>query len=106
MTTPSPAQLVGRVWNLAHLLRNDGVGYGDYLEQITFLLFLKMASEMRGLEDAPEVPEEYSWDRLRLLSGVELETQYRRTLEALATQPGLLGVIFRKAHNKINDPAD
>lgn len=105
MTTPSPAQLVARVWNLAHVLRNDGVGYGDYLEQITFLLFLKMSSEMRGLEDAPEVPEGYSWDRLRLLSGAELETQYRRTLEELATQPGLLGVIFRKAHNKINDPA-
>lgn len=102
---PSPAQLVSRVWNLAHVLRNDGVGYGDYLEQITFLLFLKMSSEMRGQGDAPEVPDEYGWERLRLLSGTELETQYRRTLEQLATEPGLLGVIFRKAHNKINDPA-
>lgn len=105
MTSPSPAQLVARVWSLAHLLRNDGVGYGDYLEQITFLLFLKMAGEMRGQPDAPEVPEAYSWERLRGLTGAELETQYRRTLEELAREPGLLGVIFRKAHNKVNDPA-
>lgn len=105
MTSLSPAQLVARVWNLAHVLRNDGVGYGDYLEQITFLLFLKMASEMQGMEDAPEVPEAYNWEKLHVLNGAELETQYRRTLEELAKEPGLLGIIFRKAHNKINDPA-
>ncbi|UBV43250.1 type I restriction-modification system subunit M [Deinococcus taeanensis] len=105
MTTVNPAQLVSRVWNLAHVLRNDGVGYGDYLEQITFLLFLKMASEMEGDPDAPQVPEEYNWDKLQPLTGTDLETQYRRTLEELAKESGLLGVIFRKAQNKINDPA-
>jgi type I restriction enzyme M protein len=105
MTAPSPAQLVARVWNLAHVLRNDGVGYGDYLEQITFLLFLKMASEMQDQPDAPEVPEAYRWDKLSDLTGTDLETQYRHTLEQLAKEQGLLGVIFRKAQNKISDPA-
>lgn len=105
MTTINPAQLVSRVWNLAHVLRNDGVGYGDYLEQITFLLFLKMASEMQGDPDAPQVLDAYAWDQLSGLTGAALETQYRRTLEELAKEPGLLGVIFRKAQNKINDPA-
>lgn len=105
MTIPSPAQLVSRVWNLAHVLRNDGVGYGDYLEQITFLLFLKMASEMKGDPDAPQVPEAYSWEKLRDLTGTALETQYRHTLEHLAKEQGLLGVIFRKSQNKVNDPA-
>ncbi|AZI43429.1 SAM-dependent DNA methyltransferase [Deinococcus psychrotolerans] len=106
MTAPSPAQLVARVWNLAHVLRNDGVGYGDYLEQITFLLFLKMADEMDGQPDAPQVPEEYRWDKLSELTGAALESQYRHTLEELAKEDGLLGVIFRKAQNKINDPAN
>ncbi|PNY81660.1 HsdM family class I SAM-dependent methyltransferase [Deinococcus koreensis] len=105
MTTVNPAQLVARVWSLAHVLRNDGVGYGDYLEQITFLLFLKMAGEMKGQPDAPEVPEAYSWGQLNALTGTDLEIQYRRTLEELAREPGLLGVIFRKAQSKINDPA-
>ncbi|WP_291432215.1 class I SAM-dependent DNA methyltransferase [Deinococcus sp.] len=105
MTQPSSAQLVARVWNLAHVLRNDGVSYGDYLEQITFLLFLKMADEMKGQPDAPTVPEEFSWARLEPLTGVDLEVQYRRTLEELGKASGLLGVIFRKAQNKINDPA-
>lgn len=81
------------------------MGYGDYLEQITFLLFLKMASEMQGDPDAPQVPEAYSWERLNTLTGTALETRYRHTLEELAKEPGLLGVIFRKAQNKINDPA-
>ncbi|AWN22130.1 DNA methyltransferase [Deinococcus irradiatisoli] len=106
MTAPSPAQLVARVWNLAHVLRNDGVGYGDYLEQITFLLFLKMADEMQGQPDAPQVPEAYRWDKLSGLTGAALETQYRHTLEELAKEEGLLGVIFRKSQNKINDPVN
>lgn len=105
MTQPSSAQLVARVWNLAHVLRNDGVSYGDYLEQITFLLFLKMADEMKGLPDAPTVPDEYAWAKLASLTGTDLEGQYRRTLEELGKATGLLGVIFRKAQNKINDPA-
>ncbi|WP_027482049.1 type I restriction-modification system subunit M [Deinococcus pimensis] len=109
MTAPTTSQLVQRVWNLAHVLRNDGVGSSDYLEQLTFLLFLKMVDEQHtefGDDDLPRIPEELSWSSLRVLDGVDLEIQYRRILTDLSTSEGLLGVIFRRAQNKITEPAN
>lgn len=98
--------LVGKVWNYAHVLRDDGVGYGDYVEQITCLLFLKMDSEMAELLGEPSrIPAECRWGKLRELEGDKLDRQYAKTLDALGREKGLLGLIFRKATNKIQDPA-
>jgi type I restriction enzyme M protein len=97
--------IVYKVWNYAHVLRDDGVSYGDYVEQITYLLFLKMAHEGSTLlhEESP-IPDGYGWESLVGKDGDELEVHYRYVLEELGRQPGTLGTIFRKAQNKIQDP--
>jgi type I restriction enzyme M protein len=98
--------LVSKVWNYAHVLRDQGISYGDYVEQITFLLFLKMDQERTELlGEASIIPSQWRWDKLGSLSGDELELQYRHTLENLAKEKGLIGTIFRKAQNKLTDPA-
>src|SRR5207253_3793402 len=88
-------------------LRDDGLSYGDYVEQLTFLLFLKMADEQSRapFNRKSPIPENYSWPELLKRDGDELEIHYRHTLEELGKEPGLIGVIFRKAQNKIQDPA-
>jgi type I restriction enzyme M protein len=103
----APAQLVQKLWNYCNILRDDGLSYGDYVEQLTFLLFLKMADEQsKPPFDKPSpIPKGFSWPVLLKLSGDDLEIQYRHTLEELGKRTGLLGVIFRKAQNKIQDPA-
>ena len=101
-----PAALVQKLWNYCNILRDDGLSYGDYVEQLTFLLFLKMADEQARLRGTPSaVPKDFSWPALLKLDGDALETHYRHTLEELGKRPGMLGVIFRKAQNKIQDPA-
>jgi type I restriction enzyme M protein len=98
--------LVSKVWNYAHVLRDQGIGYGDYVEQITFLLFLKMDQERSELLGEPSaIPVAWRWGRLAQESGDELEIQYRHTLESLAREGGLIGTIFRGAQNKLTDPA-
>ena len=98
--------LVSKVWNYAHVLRDQGISYGDYLEQITFLLFLKMDQERTDqLGEASFIPAKWRWERLAPLSGDDLELQYRHTLEGLSKEKGLIGTIFRKAQNKLTDPA-
>ena len=103
----SPQVLVQKLWNYCNVLRDDGLSYGDYVEQLTYLLFLKMAHEksLAPYNVPSAIPAEYSWPALVKLAGDDLENQYRHTLEALAKQGGLLGLIFRKAQNKIQDPA-
>ena len=99
-------QLVSKVWNYAHVLRDQGISYGDYIEQITYLLFLKMDQERVELLGEPSaVPSDWNWAALRGKSGDELELQYRHSLENLARESGLIGTIFRKAQNKLSDPA-
>ena len=99
-------QLVAKVWNYAHVLRDQGISYGDYIEQITYLLFLKMDQERVDLlGEASSVPPEWNWSQLAGKSGDELEIQYRHTLENLAKASGLIGTIFRKSQNKLSDPA-
>src|SRR5216683_4173688 len=101
------AQIVQKLWNYCNVLRDDGLSYGDYVEQLTFLLFLKMAHERTQppYNQPSRVPSEYDWTSLMRLDGPELETHYRVTLEALGKQTGMLGVIFRKAQSKFRDPA-
>ncbi len=104
MTTTSA--IVQRVWNYCNVLRDDGVSYGDYLEQLTYLLFLKMDYERaQTLGEPGAIPPEHNWASLRNLEGAELEAHYRRTLTELGHRQGLIGCIFRKAQNKIQDPA-
>jgi type I restriction enzyme M protein len=105
--TTHGGQITQKLWNYCNVLRDDGLSYGDYLEQLTFLLFLKMADEQRRppFNKKSPIPEKYSWPELLKRDGDELEIHYRHTLEELGKEPGLIGVIFRKAQNKIQDPA-
>ena len=99
--------IISRVWSFSHILRDDGVTYGDYLEQLTYLIFLKMADEYskppynRDLK----IPERYNWQTLIDKKGVELEMHYLNLLKELGKEAGLIGEIFVKAQNKIQDPA-
>ncbi len=99
--------IVQKLWNYCNILRDDGMSYGDYVEQLTYLLFLKMADEQEKLqpEEKPRIPKELNWQTLITRDGDELETQYRHILTELGKQEGMLGVIFRKAINKIQNPA-
>jgi type I restriction enzyme M protein len=101
------ASIVQRVWNYCNVLRDDGVSYGDYVEQLTYLLFLKMADEQTKppFNKASTIPQGFDWQSLTSKDGTDLEVQYRRLLESLGKEKGMLGVIFRKAQNKIQDPA-
>ncbi|NJC27752.1 type I restriction-modification system DNA methylase subunit [Lewinella antarctica] len=116
----STASLISKVWSFATVLRDDGVSYGDYLEQITYLLFLKMADEQTKppydkeihfprLKDIEgnEIEDGLvcDWDTLSNLRGAELEAFYGQMLRTLATERGMLGQIFTKSQNKIQDPA-
>lgn len=104
MTTDS---IVSKVWSFCTTLRDDGVGYGDYLEQLTYMIFLKMADEYSNPPHNRDVgiPAEYAWPRLLPLKGAELEVHYVETLRELGQGKGMLGQIFTKAQNKIQDPA-
>ncbi len=103
----STASIVSKVWSFCDILRDDGVGYGDYLEQLTYLLFLKMADEYSKPPYKKDVgiPADCNWDSLRTKKGAELETHYIKTLRQLSTQKTVLGQIFTKSQNKIQDPA-
>jgi type I restriction enzyme M protein len=83
------------------------VSYGDYVEQLTYLLFLKMADEQTRppFNKSSKIPPGLDWQSLLSKDGAELEEQYRRILESLGKGPGMLGVIFRKSQSKIQDPA-
>jgi type I restriction enzyme M protein len=99
--------LVQRLWNYCNVLRDDGLSYQDYLEQLTFLLFLKMADEQTRppFNRPPIVPGELSWQSLLERDGDDLEVHYRHILEELGKRGGMLGIVFRKAQNRIQDPA-
>jgi len=99
--------LVQKVWNFCHTLRDDGVSYGDYLEQLTYLLFLKFAHEYTQppYGNDTRIPRGYDWPSLRSKTGEPLEAHYLSILHRLGNEPGMLGAIFFKAQNKIQDPA-
>src|SRR5829696_1644551 len=92
-------QIVTKAWNFAHVLRDDGLSYLAYVEQITFLLFLKIAHEqtLPPVSRKPIVPKGLDWPSLLAKDGDELEVHYRHVLEGLGRQPGMLGEVFKKA---------
>ena len=101
------ATIVSKVWSFCTTLRDDGVSYGDYLEQLTYLIFLKMADEYGQPPYSRKVgiPAEYNWPSLKAKRGAELEVHYVTLLRELGNKSGMLGTIFTKAQNKIQDPA-
>jgi len=103
----TPAAIVSKLWNFCNVLRDDGMSYGDYVEQLTYLLFLKMADERTKppYSQSSTVPAAYSWPTLVKKDGDELFDHYRHTLERLGNEKGLLGLIFGKSQNKFQDPA-
>lgn len=101
------APIVSKVWSFCTTLRDDGVGYGDYLEQLTYLIFLKMADEYARPPYNRDIgiPTGFDWTSLTTRRGAELEAHYVALLRKLGEQRGMLGQIFTKAQNKITDPA-
>jgi type I restriction enzyme M protein len=107
MNNEFPSSIVQRVWNYCNVLRNDGVSYGDYVEQLTYLLFLKMADEQTKppFNKPSAIPKQLDWQSLVSKDGSALDIHYRHILESLGKEKVMLGVIFRKSLSKIQDPA-
>lgn len=105
MAGENTSEIVSKVWGLCNPLRDDGVSYGDYLEQLTYLIFLKMSDEYSKPPYKREtgIPAGYTWSDMNILKGAELETQYKNTLEKLGEEKGILGQIFKGAVNKISN---
>ena len=99
--------IISKVWGMCNPLRDNGVSYGDYLEQLTYLIFLKMSDEYSKPPYRREtgIPAGYAWADMNTLKGAELEEQYKATLEKLGEQGGILGKIFKGAVNKISSAA-
>lgn len=99
--------IISKVWGMCNPLRDDGVSYGDYLEQLTYLIFLKMSDEYSKppYKKDTGIPEGYTWSDMNTLKGAELEEQYKKTLETLAKEGGILGQIFSQSSNKISNAA-
>ncbi len=105
--TNGSATIVQKLWNYCNVLRDDGMSYGDYVEQLTYLLFLKMADERsKPPHNQPSaMPRQYDWQSLLRKDGDDLFDHYRHLLEKLGQEKGLLGLIFGRAQNKFQDPA-
>lgn len=100
------SSIVQKVWNYAHVLKDDGLAFMDYTEQITYLLFLKLVWTQTKREGVCDIPAKYGWGRLiEIRDDAQLANTYQRALREFSKQPGLLGLIFTKPQSKINDPA-
>lgn len=95
------SDIVAKLWGFCHTLRHDGIDYGDYIEQITYLLFLKMADER-----ALDLPEHTDWAYLRTQSGTDLADAYTEALRQLGRQSGILGDIFSGAQSRFSNPVN
>ena len=100
----SEQALVKKVSDIANVLAAAGVGFTDYITQLTYILFLKMDDEREEYGLTSSIPDGYKWKDLTALSGTDLVKQYEATLEKLSGEPGLIGTIFTKATNKIQTP--
>lgn len=96
--------LLNKVWNIANVLAAAGVGFTDYITQLTYILFLKMDDEKEELGLGSSIPEGYKWSDLIKLNGTDLVDKYEEILEELSKDGGLIGTIFTKATNKIDRP--
>jgi type I restriction enzyme M protein len=110
MNSQVSRSIIDRVWNYCNVLRDDGISYGDYVEQLTYLIFLKMDDENAQFGKPSKIPADLRWRTLFkkegvILDGEPLEAHYINILTKLGKQPGLIGVIFRKAQNRIQNPA-
>jgi type I restriction enzyme M protein len=108
VSTPETRRLVAKLWNYCDVLRDDGVSTIDYVEQLTFLLFLKMGHERANrtsFADKALKPVGDAWQALLDLDGQDLEDEYNHILRQFGQRSDTLGVIFRKAQNRIQDPA-
>lgn len=101
------SSIISKIWGMCNPLRDDGLSYGDYLEQLTYLIFLKMSDEYAKPPYKKEsgIPAGYTWQDMNTLTGSELEEQYKKTLEKLGEQGGILGQIFQGAINKVSNAA-
>lgn len=99
--------IISKVWGMCGPLRDDGVSYGDYLEQLTYLIFLKMSDEYSKppYKKVTGIPKGYTWTDMNTLKGAELEEKYKEILEKLGEQGGVLGKIFKQATNKVSNAA-
>lgn len=103
--TANTQTLTKKVWNLATTLAGQGIGFTDYITQLTYLLFLKMDDEnVQTFGEESAIPEGYRWGDLIDLDGLDLVKQYEDTLEELSGQDNLIGTIYTKAQNKIDKP--
>ncbi len=93
------SEIVNKLWGMCHTLRHDGIDYGDYIEQLTYLLFIKMADEKNV-----DLPDACDWNTLKACSGTELTDHYLYVLQKLRTSKGLLGDIFAQSMPKFNNP--
>lgn len=101
----SEQSLIKKVWNMATVLAGQGVGFTDYITQLTYLLFLKMDEENVELFDEESaIPEGCTWNSLRELDGMDLLDHYEEILKRLSQEEGLIGTIYTKAVNKIEQP--
>jgi len=95
------SEVVGKLWGFCNTLRHDGIGYGDYIEQLTYLLFLKLAQE-KGVT----FPNGCTWNDLKAMSGSELLDKYNDILRTLSRQKGMLGDIFAGSLSKFREPVN
>ena len=100
----SEAALLKKVWDIANVLAAAGVGFTDYITQLTYILFLKMDSEKEELGLGSSIPEGYKWEDLVDLSGTDLVEKYEEILKELSESEGIIGTIFTRATNKIDKP--
>ena len=100
----SESTLIKKVGDIANVLASAGVGFTDYLTQLTYILFLKMDDEREAYGFESAIPEGYKWQDLLDLSGEDLVEKYEEILDELAKKDGLIGTIFTKATNKIDRP--
>ena len=95
-------EIVAKLWNLSNVLRDDGITYHQYVTELTYILFLKMAKET-GTEDG--IPNEYRWDKLRTKSGIELKRFYRDLLQRLGEEAtGRVQEIYAGSFTNIDEP--
>ncbi|WP_187149478.1 type I restriction-modification system subunit M N-terminal domain-containing protein, partial [Treponema endosymbiont of Eucomonympha sp.] len=95
------SDIVNKLWGMCHTLRHDGIDYGDYIEQLTYLLFIKMAGEKEAA-----LPKDCGWNTLKAKSGTELTDHYLLVLQTLRDANGLLGDIFAQSMPRFNNPVN